>query len=57
MDKCFPTAQDDSATTSSARSKFTYPFAVDGLFLVLMFGKYTVSAYYWRVIAPLTCRP
>jgi len=57
MDKCFPTAQDDSATTSSARSKFTYPFAVDGLFLVLMFGKYTVSAYCYRVTGPLTCRP
>jgi len=24
--------------------KFTYPFTVDGLFLVLMFGKYAVSA-------------
>ena len=30
-----------------------YPFTVDGLFLVLMFGKYTVSAYCCRGHRPV----
>jgi hypothetical protein len=29
---------------------------VDGLFFVLILGKYTASAYCWRVIGPLTSR-